>query len=209
MGEMPFEHKTLTKTVDASLHAPKHAAAELRVTTPGGRFHVRWDEAASATALGQLAFFAELLEISGLFSRWVAGCPLAYTCPNAPAVVDVLGTWLLSILDGQRRYAHVAGLRGDEVAPQILRMNKVISDESLRRASGTEPDWPWRERRRTGCSHGPTDEENGLDGCRAERKHPRSPEHRLDTRCRYHDQTALWPPSRRRGRLKPHQARAA
>ncbi len=48
-------------------------------------------------------------------------------------MVDVLGTWLLSILDGQRRYAHVAGLRGDEVAPQILGMNKVVSDESLRR----------------------------------------------------------------------------
>ncbi|MEK7708588.1 MAG: transposase [Pseudomonadota bacterium] len=62
------------------------------------------------------------------------GCPLDYTSPNAPEVVDVLGTWLLSILDGQRRYAHVAGLRGDEVAPQILGMNKVISDESLRRA---------------------------------------------------------------------------
>jgi len=46
----------------------------------------------------------------------------------------VLGTWLLSILDGQRRYAHVAGLRGDEVAPRILGMNKIISDESLRRA---------------------------------------------------------------------------
>ncbi len=59
---------------------------------------------------------------------------MSYTSPNAPAVVDILGTWLLSILDGQRRYAHVAGLRGDEVAPQILGMNKIVSDESLRRA---------------------------------------------------------------------------
>ena len=59
---------------------------------------------------------------------------MSYTSPNAPAKVDVLGTWLLSILDGQRRYAHVAGLRGDEVAPQILGMNKIVSDESLRRA---------------------------------------------------------------------------
>ena len=40
------------------------------------------------------------------------GCPMVYTSPNAPAVeTAVLGTWLLSILDGQRRYAHVAGLR--------------------------------------------------------------------------------------------------
>jgi hypothetical protein len=28
------------------------------------------------------------------------------------SLVDDLGTWLLSILDGQRRYAHVAVLRG-------------------------------------------------------------------------------------------------
>jgi len=106
----------------------------MTVSTPGGRLQVRWDEGGSATALGQLPFFAEYLEVTGLFDRWVDGCPISYTSPNAPDAVNVLGTWLLSILDGQRRYAHVAGLRGDEVAPQILGMNKVISDESLRRA---------------------------------------------------------------------------
>ena len=59
---------------------------------------------------------------------------MSYSSPNAPEVRDVLGTWLLSILDGQKRYAHVACLRGDTVAPEILNMNKIISDESLRRA---------------------------------------------------------------------------
>lgn len=130
MGEIEFEQKMLVKSVNAATQA----AAALHVATPGGRFHVRWDEGGSATALGQLPFFAEYLEVTGLFARWVDGCPMAYTSPNAPDVVDVLGTWLLSILDGQRRYAHVAGLRGDEVAPQILGMNKIVSDESLRRA---------------------------------------------------------------------------
>jgi Transposase DDE domain group 1 len=134
MGELEFEQKALVKAVDQALVAPARDAAELRLSTPGGRFQVRWDEGGSATALGQLAFFAEFLEVTGLFERWVEGCPMAYTSPNAPAVVDVLGTWLLSILDGQRRYAHVTGLRGDEVAPRILGMNKIISDESLRRA---------------------------------------------------------------------------
>ena len=61
-------------------------------------------------------------------------CPLFYTSPNAPAVQDVLGTWLLSILDGQWRYAHISGLRGDSVSPQILGMKRILSDESLRRA---------------------------------------------------------------------------
>ena len=95
---------------------------------------MRWDENGSASAFGQLAFFAEFLEVSGLFERWVESCPLSYTSPNAPDRRDVLGTWLLSILDGQRRYAHVTGLRGDSVAPQILGMEQIISDESLRRA---------------------------------------------------------------------------
>jgi len=136
MGECEFEQKTVVKAVDSALQvqAQERLAEDLRLSTPGGRFQVRWDENGSATALGQLGFFAEFLEVSGVFARWMEGCPMSYTSPNAPAVVDVLGTWLLSILDGQRRYAHVAGLRGDEVAPQILGMNKIVSDESLRRA---------------------------------------------------------------------------
>jgi hypothetical protein len=134
MGEMDFERKALVKAVVGALEEVEQQAAEMCVGTPGGRFHVRWDEWGSTRALGQLPFFAEFLEDSGLFARWRDGCPMAYSSPNAPEVVDVLGNWLLSILDGQRRYAHVAGLRGDEVAPQILGMNKIISDESLRRA---------------------------------------------------------------------------
>ena len=134
MGELNFEKKALVKAVDESIAEQISHAAGLRVTTPGGRFQVRWDENGSASALGQLAFFAEFLDVSGLFERWVDRCPLNYTSPNAPDRRDVLGTWLLSILDGQRRYAHVTGLRGDSVAPQILGMDQILSDESLRRA---------------------------------------------------------------------------
>ncbi len=134
MGEMSFERKGIVKAVDSALQEVSQATVEMRLTTPGGRFHVRWDEGGSATALGQLAFFAEFLEVSGLFARWKDGCPTNYSSPNAPTVVNILGTWLLSILDGQRRYAHVTGLRGDAVAPEILGMTKIISDESLRRA---------------------------------------------------------------------------
>lgn len=106
----------------------------MRVQTPGGVFSVRWDARGSATALGQLAFFAEYLEATGLFEGWRGSCPLSYTSPNAPELVDVLGTWMLSILDGHCRYAHVGALRGDGVAPSILGMNKIIGDDSLRRA---------------------------------------------------------------------------
>ena len=134
MGEAEFEQKPLVKAVDGALVLLAEQAAAMSVATPGGRFQVRWDEGGSATALGQLPFFAEFLEVAQLFEHWVETCPMAYTSPNAPKIRDVLGTWLLSILDGQRRYAHIAGLRGDTVAPQILGMSKIISDESLRRA---------------------------------------------------------------------------
>ncbi len=152
---MEFEQRELVKAVNLAAHEMNQSTKELRLSTPGGRFHVRWDEGGSATAMGQLALFAEFLEVSGLFSRWVADCPLTYTNPNAPAIVDILGTWLLSILDGQRRYAHICELRGDEVAPQILGMSKIVSDESLRRALGAlAPCTPKRcdEVQRTACA---------------------------------------------------------
>ena len=134
MGEEKMERTVLAKVVGEALAEQTFEGEERRVTTPGGRFQVRWDENGSASAMGQLAFFAEFLDVSGLFERWAESCPMSYTSPNAPEVRDVLGTWFLSILDGQWRYAHVTALRGDAVAPQILGMTRILSDESLRRA---------------------------------------------------------------------------
>lgn len=155
MGVEEFERRAMVGAVAGAMAEwETEKPNELKVNTPGGRFQIRWDEKGSATALGQLAFFAEFLEVSGLFERWVGGCPMSYTSPNAPAVRDVLGTWLLSILDGQNRYAHVTGLRGDAVAPQILGMKRILSDESLRRGLAhlaptlkrcREEERPWRE----------------------------------------------------------------
>ncbi|MBH1979219.1 MAG: hypothetical protein I8H67_12755 [Comamonadaceae bacterium] len=45
-----------------------------------------------------------------------------------------MGTWMLSIPDGHCRCAHVGALRGDGVAPDILGMQKIMGDDSLRRA---------------------------------------------------------------------------
>ena len=42
--------------------------------------------------MGQLAYFAQYLETTGLFESWIKSCPLKYTSPNAPEIVDVLGT---------------------------------------------------------------------------------------------------------------------
>ena len=89
------------------------------VDTPGGRIHVQWDHGASATPNAQLTFFAEFLAVTGVYESWVSSCPLSYTSPNAPSKRDELGTWLLGVLAGHKRYAHITGLRGDAVSPQI------------------------------------------------------------------------------------------
>ncbi len=111
--------------------APSEALA---VDTPGGRIQVKWDHSANASPNAQLVFFAEFLAATGLYEQWVDICPLTYASPNAPTKRDVLGTWLLAILAGHNRYAHITGLRGDKVSAQVLGMNKVISEDSLRRA---------------------------------------------------------------------------
>lgn len=45
----------------------------MRVVTPEGVFHIRWDDRGSATAMERLPFFAEYLNATGLFENWVRG----------------------------------------------------------------------------------------------------------------------------------------
>ena len=106
----------------------------LSVETFGGRVHVEWDPTSSVTPLGQLAFFIEFLKVGNLFEPWVDDCPLYFSSNNAPTKREVLGTLLLSILSGHRRYAHVTGIRNDGVNPGLLGIDKLVSEDSLRRA---------------------------------------------------------------------------
>ena len=50
-------------------------AGPVAVDTFGGRVHVEWDPQAAVTPLGQLPFFTEFLQLSGLFDPWVESCP--------------------------------------------------------------------------------------------------------------------------------------
>ena len=119
-----------------------------------GRVHVQWDPDAAVTPLGQLAFFVDFLKTADLFGPWVSECPLRYTSNNAPKPVDVLGTLLLSVLAGHRRYAHITSVRCDKVNPALLGMSKVASVDSARRAfSGQDPRQcqDWQRRHLTRC----------------------------------------------------------
>jgi len=42
--------------------------------------------------MGQLPFFAEYLDATGLFEDWIRDCPSSYASPNAPKLIHVLGT---------------------------------------------------------------------------------------------------------------------
>ena len=110
------------------------------VQTMAGRVQVRWETDSAATPMGQLAYFIEFLNLTGLWSRWVESCPLHYTSPNAPTRTEVLGTWMLSILAGHRRYAHVTAMRCDGINPGLLGMHKVISEDALRNALKRVPE---------------------------------------------------------------------
>jgi hypothetical protein len=105
----------------------------LGLETASGPLKVRWDGKAQSSILGQMAFFIEFLTVTGLFDQWVADCPLNYKSPNGSSRRDLLGTWMLSILSGHWRYAHVSAIRADGVNPGLLGMSGVVAEDTLRR----------------------------------------------------------------------------
>jgi hypothetical protein len=129
---------------------------KVAVDTFAGRVHVEWDPDAAVTPFGQLPFFIEFLKTSGLYEALLADCPLRYTSPNAPTIRDVVGTLLLSILAGHKRYAHITTIRCDQVNPELLGMTRVLSEDAIRRALGNLPEeeaTAWLERHLANITH--------------------------------------------------------
>ena len=133
--------ETTSPVVHPEGEQPEIEAWSAVADTYAGRVHVRvhveWDATAPVTPFGQLPFFIEYLKQGGLFDGWVADCPLSLTSPNAPRQRDLLGTVLLSVLAGHRRYAHITALRSDPVNPPLLGMRKVLSESLPPRRRGT------------------------------------------------------------------------
>jgi hypothetical protein len=107
------------ETGNGQIAALGRAVEPMVVDTLGGRMQVCWDGSSQATPNGQLVFFAEFLRAAGVFDEWVRACPLEYRSGNAPGKRDVLGTLLLAILAGHRRYAHVTSLRGPPIQAHV------------------------------------------------------------------------------------------
>jgi hypothetical protein len=114
--------------------AVQEQLAALGVESLGGRVQVRWNQREAATPFGQMAYFAEFLNLTGLYQRWIEDCPLRFASPNGSKIADVLGTLFLSVLSGHWRYAHIAALRADTVSASVLGMDGVVSEDTVRRA---------------------------------------------------------------------------
>ena len=77
-----------------------------------------------------MAFFAEYLKNAGVFDDWVGDCPLSYSSPNASTNRDILGTWMLSVMAGHKRYEHVVA--GRRRQPAGSRVRRIVSEDALR-----------------------------------------------------------------------------
>lgn len=78
MGEPKSKRKEVVLAVKQVLDNPENDNIPMSVVTPGGGIQVRWDTRENTTVMGQLAFFAEFLEVAGLFELWVQQCPLCW-----------------------------------------------------------------------------------------------------------------------------------
>lgn len=114
--------------------AVQETLVALGVEAIGGSVQMRWNQREAATPFGQMAYFAEFLNLTGLYRRWIENCPLRFASPNSSKVADVLGTLFLSVLSGHGRYAHIAALRADAVSAAVLGMDTVVCEDTVRRA---------------------------------------------------------------------------
>lgn len=108
--------------------------------TPGGRFYAEWDEDTPTTRDGQLIFFFQFLHAGGRWAQLMKNCPLSYTGNRGSGACNVIGTVLLSVLNGHWRYAHVNSIRGDSVNPPLLGMSQTVSEDTVRRGMKRIPE---------------------------------------------------------------------
>lgn len=134
---------TSVQNHDTATPLDQETMENLLLQSGGERYEVQWDSGAKVTPMGSLVFFAQYLHTGGLMDRLCAETPLVYKSNNAPQERDVLGTIILSILNGQTRYAHINTLRYDRVGAEVLGISKVVSEDCVRRAlkRGTPAAW--------------------------------------------------------------------
>jgi hypothetical protein len=85
------------------------------------------------TPFGGLVPWAAFQKKSGILDRLAETCPVTRTSPNAAPVYDVLASFVLTALCDGSRFVHVDRLRHDPALPELLGMEGVVGDDTIRR----------------------------------------------------------------------------
>jgi hypothetical protein len=118
-----------------------HPAGEAVFTFPTYGGNVRLCSTDDAlTPFGGLVPWAAFQKQCGLLEALAATCPVARTSPNAAPVYDVLTSFGLTVLCDGRRFVHVQRLREDPTLHELFGLERVVSDDTLRRFAASVPE---------------------------------------------------------------------
>jgi hypothetical protein len=118
-----------------------HPAGEAVFTFPTYGGNVRLCATDDAlTPFGGLVPWAAFQKQCGLLEALAATCPVARTSPNAAPVYDVLTSFGLTVLCDGRRFVHVQRLREDPTLNELFGLERVVSDDTLRRFVASVPE---------------------------------------------------------------------
>jgi Transposase DDE domain group 1 len=82
-----------------------------------------------------LIFFFLFLQAGGRWEEFLSKCPLHYTGNRGSGADHIMGTVLLSVLNGHWRYAHINGIRGDGINPGLLGLRGTVSEDAVHSGS--------------------------------------------------------------------------
>lgn len=87
----------------------------------------------SMTPFGGLVPFAAFIKKTGIFENLALNSPLIRTSNNAASAHDVLVSFALTTLCDGSHFSDVNRLRHDSTIPELFGMNRVVSDDTIRR----------------------------------------------------------------------------
>ena len=115
-----------------SAAAVQEALVALGVESLGGQVQVRWNQSEAATPFGQMAYFAEFLNLTGLYRRWIESCPLRFASRMFRGLRTCWSRFCRAL--GHWRYATSQPCALMRLSAAVLGMDAVVSEDTVRRA---------------------------------------------------------------------------
>jgi hypothetical protein len=97
------------------------------------------------TPFGGIVPWAAFQKKGGFLQRLVDSSPVIRSSPNAAPLHDVLASFMLTVLCDGSRFVHVERLRQDPTLPEIMGMESIVSDDTIRRFFKSLPEKEGRD----------------------------------------------------------------